>query len=269
VIKSSARFVPPPARSAVRDIVVRARHAGLRSQDAAVVSYPKSGSTWVRFVLAAALSGSEMDFDLVREYVPPVGWHRRGPALLPQGGRLVKSHEPYRRLTLGAATRVIYLVRDGRDVAVSYFHHQRRIGAAWPEIDAFAAAFLDGQVGSYGAWQNHVAGWLAQRDRHPKRVAVVRYEDMLVSPVDTLMEVGERLSLGLRAEALAAAVAANTATEMRAKEASSRILDTGVRDQHFVRAASAGQWDQALSAATVLRFERDAGAALRGAGYPV
>jgi hypothetical protein len=251
----------------VRGIVVRARHAGLRSQDVLVVSYPKSGSTWIRFVLAAALSGTEMDFDLVREYVPPVGWHRHGPVLLPQGGRLVKSHEPCRRLALGAEPGVIYLVRDGRDVAVSYFHHQRRVGAAWPDIDAFANAFLDGHVGSYGSWQDHVTGWLARRDRHPDRVAVVRYEDMLASPVETLLGVGERLSMELREEPLAAAVAANTATEMRAKEASARILDTGVRDQHFVRIASAGQWEQALSAATIRRFERDAGAALRGAGY--
>ena len=58
-------------RGRVSSLVVRKRHLGLAKQDVLFASYPKSGSTWLRFILTHALTGEAIDFDLVPSLSPP------------------------------------------------------------------------------------------------------------------------------------------------------------------------------------------------------
>src|SRR5437763_867640 len=74
---------------------VEARHLGLRPPDTVLVSYPKSGNTWMRFILAPLCAGREVDFESVQRVVPSLGQHRCGTRE-DRGWRLVKSHEPFR-----------------------------------------------------------------------------------------------------------------------------------------------------------------------------
>src|SRR5690349_14565733 len=82
--------------SPVRRLVVARRHAGLTRRDAFVASYPRSGNTWLRFVLADLASGAPVGFETVERIVPTVGHHATAPALTAAGGRLIKTHEPHR-----------------------------------------------------------------------------------------------------------------------------------------------------------------------------
>ena len=79
----------------VRLLPVVYRHTGVSPQDAFLVSYPKSGNTWLKFMLTYLLSGREADFDSDSTTIADVGSHRATPGVLPGGGRLIKSHEPY------------------------------------------------------------------------------------------------------------------------------------------------------------------------------
>jgi hypothetical protein len=88
-----------------------------------------------------------------------------------------------------AATRAaIYIVRDPRDVAVSYAHHSGR-SPAWAvdqlsDPDAMLEPSLR-WIGTQtcqrlGSWSEHVSGWL-DHDLFP--VTLVRYEDLHAEPV--------------------------------------------------------------------------------------
>src|SRR5688572_26204499 len=67
------------------------RHRRLRSADAFLASYPRSGSTWTRFLLFELLTGTPADFTPVIRTIQYIGDHHDSPALLPGGGRLIKT----------------------------------------------------------------------------------------------------------------------------------------------------------------------------------
>ena len=91
--------------------------------DIFLVSYPKSGNTWVRFLLANLLKeGDELiDFKSAIKYVPEIGIHNDELVNLKRP-RIIKSHELYN----AKYPKVVYIVRDPRDVYVSYFHYLKK-----------------------------------------------------------------------------------------------------------------------------------------------
>jgi hypothetical protein len=84
-------------KTAIRRPLVWMRHRGFRPADCFVASYPRSGSTWLCFLLAEILTRNESQFGTVNELIPQVGDHRNAKPILPTGGKVIKTHEPYRR----------------------------------------------------------------------------------------------------------------------------------------------------------------------------
>ena len=100
----AGRVLPRPGRRVVRRSLVVARHCGLRPEDVMLMCYPKSGSTWLRFMVAQALTSQEIDFDSVRRVAPRLGKQRGAPELF---GQVVWS----RVTSHGARSPVPQLVR--------------------------------------------------------------------------------------------------------------------------------------------------------------
>jgi hypothetical protein len=140
----------------------------LRQDDVFVVSYPKSGNTWVRFLLANALyPNADVDFHTIHELIPEVGNEDERRSELPSP-RLLKSHAPYRSVY----PQTIYILRDGRDVYVSFYHYKK---PDLPEEMTFEE-FLERDHWPT-RWAEHVTEWMeaaAVRDD----ILIVRYEDL-------------------------------------------------------------------------------------------
>ena len=263
-----AKQLPRPVRRAVRRELVRYRSRGLRASDVLLVSYPKSGSTWLRFLLAQALTAAEPDFDSIRDTVPPLGRHHRAPRLLARGGRLIRSHEPV--ATLGESRRqpVVYLVRDGRDVALSYFAHQRRYAQFEGDLPEFLTCFAEGEVDSYGSWHEHVLDARAYERRGHAPVLRVRYEDLRADTVGELRRILSFLGTDVDPEALPALVDANSKDRMRQKESASAFLRSMTTNgSPFVRPDDELGWTDLVPVAARARFDRICGAALLASGY--
>jgi hypothetical protein len=259
------RLVPPSLRPLARKPVVRYRFLGLRPADAVLASYPKSGSTWVRFLLTHVLAAREADFDYIRETMPRVGRHRRAPAVLPDGGRFLRTHEPLQPFYGPAGQPVIYLVRDGRDVCISYFNHVCRQGYSG-ELAEFADAFLNGRVDGYGTWHEHVLAGLAYGGVAKGPFLLVKYEALRADAIGELQRMLDVLGVQADRDALAAAVAANEREQMQAKEADSKLLAARSSGTQYGTAESRS-WSEAASSMLQARFERVCGPALRAAGY--
>ena len=168
----------------VRMLPVVYRHTSVSRRDAFLVSYPKSGNTWLKFMLAHLLGGREADLDNDSTVIADVGSHRATPRVLPGGGRLIKSHEPYSSPQKRFYRKAIYLIRDGRDVAVSYYYTLIRRGLYEGDFGPFLRLFLAGDVDGYGPWHEHVRSWLESPLHEDGSLLVLRYEDMLADPAD-------------------------------------------------------------------------------------
>lgn len=225
----------PQARPAARDVTVL-------PSDLFLVSYPRSGNTWMRFLVANALRPSEdVTFGTIGRIVPDI-YDADDASLrrLPEP-RVLKSHEPYDP----RYRNVLYLVRDPVDVAVSYYHYlvkMRTIPERY-DLGRFVEAFVAGGLDGFGTWGDHVGGWLDAREGD-ERFVCLRYEDVLADAEVALRAMLRLLGLELAGDRVAAAVARSTADELRRVERESATeLPTlaGSRlDKPFVRRATAG-----------------------------
>jgi len=225
--------------------------------DTFLVSYPKSGNTWVRLLIANLVHPEEpVTLTGADRLIPSVdGQSRRYFEQMPRP-RVIKSHYPF----CETYKRVIYVVRDPRDIAVSQYHFQikRRVLEDGFPIDRFITSFVAGQVCPYGSWGENVASWMGARTGDPNFL-VVRYEDLLRQTYDELNRVAALLKMNATAARLRLAVECSTAEKMRKMEKQEGLVWASTRDTRqdisFIRAATDGQWQSVLSASSVQKIE--------------
>lgn len=248
-------------RSGLRPFRVRLRHRGLRPADVALASYPRSGNTWIRFLLYQLTTGQAGEWPAVNAAIPYVGEHGQARPLLADGGRLFKTHENDPRYY----QRAIYLVRDPRDVVLSEHRHTRMFGNYDGELDAFVETFVKGQVHGLGTWADHAEGWVAA-SRAGSHVLVVRYEDLRADPHQQVTRVASFLDLPADEATITRAIADNTIERMRHKEAGAGFQKTDKALSHVSKGQVEG-WRERLSLEAVATIETGCGPVLDALGY--
>jgi hypothetical protein len=237
--------------------------------DTFLVSYPKSGNTWVRFLVANFVH-PEQDVTLLSadRFIPNVdGESRKFFKQMPHP-RVIKSHYPFHP----SYKRVIYVVRDPRDVVLSQYYFQIKRGVL-PEgfpVAPYVSKFVAGEVCPYGSWGENVASWLAARRTNPDFV-LIRYEDLLRHTSNELARMAKLLKIEPAPDRLARAVERSTADRMRRLEkveGSTWASTKGTRqDMSFIRAAKDRQWRTDLPEACVAQIEEAWGGLMESLGY--
>ena len=259
-------------------------HRGLTAEDVFIASYPRSGSHWLKFQLLEILTGQPADFDNVKQLMPKVGDQgvpgavvlqamdlvlpAQAPAILPQGGRIIHTHERYRR----EYKKAIYLVRDVRNVVLSeYAQGQVNGGLRYynlSDFDSFLEPFMNGKIDRYGTWQSHVESWLESSLMKNGNLLIIRFEDLRRNTEDLLARIVDFLGIRTDQDVIRRAIANNTVERMRAKEDSSKVVVRGPgEDGRFVRRGTVAGWRERLTDAQVQLIERYAGATLARMGY--
>uniref|UniRef100_H3A295 Sulfotransferase n=1 Tax=Latimeria chalumnae TaxID=7897 RepID=H3A295_LATCH len=98
--------------------------------------------------------------------------------------RVIKTHLPFQLVPKSfweqdckVRKQVIYMARNAKDNAVSYYHFGRMNKldpepGTWPQ---FLGKFIAGNV-TFGSWFDHVKGWWDKKDSH--RILYLFYEDL-------------------------------------------------------------------------------------------
>ena len=252
------------ARSPLRLPLVWLRHRGLHHSDLFLASYPRSGNTWLRFVLSEALSGQEIDFDNVNSFIPELKLHKQARPLLPGQGRVIKTHEQYRK----EYKKAIYIVRDVRDCALSAHARTREIGISPPDFDVYLKKYLEGRTYQYGSWHRHIRSWLDGPLAKAGKLLVIKFEDLRRNPEDAVTRMVQFAGVPMDAERIRAALANNSVDRMRVKEEKSQKLFQSKTEQgRFVRKGAVQGWRATMTPAQLQMFERYAGPELARMGY--
>ncbi|HEY6769293.1 MAG TPA: sulfotransferase domain-containing protein [Candidatus Sulfotelmatobacter sp.] len=250
------------AKSPARAPLVWLRHKSLLANDIFLASYPRSGSTWLRFLLYESLAGQSSGFGNVNESIPDVKEHKIGKPLMPNNGRLIKTHEVYHP----EYRKAVYLVRDARDVALSEYAYQTALGLVQQPLDEYLPAFLTKSVNPFASWTAHVQSWLSA-PLSPDHLLIVKFEDLRKDSIASVGEIIRFFGIAPDEARIRQAVANNSVERMKAKE--KETPQRASKKGQFIRSGSVGGWRANLSEAQVKIVREQAGDLLNRLGYPL
>lgn len=164
-----------------------------RPDDILIATYPKAGTTWVSYILDLLYFGKT---DPERQSSIPI--FVRVPFLeitipelppgteladkLPTTPRLIKTHLPVQLVPKSfweQNCKVVYVARNAKDNAVSYFHFDR-MNKVQPEAgdwSSYLQRFMDGKT-VFGPWYDHVTGWWEKKKTY-SNIHYMFFEDMV------------------------------------------------------------------------------------------
>jgi len=258
-----------------------------------IASYPKSGNTWVRMFLEAYGTGhlnisqmypTEADINVLAwQAVSPIPFNEAGHdiQLLMRNAVLVHLIAGSRRRPVIIKTHMInaqinnidpipeiltaggvYLVRDPRDVAISFSKHLgidideviRRMADPKYTLQKAGHAFQ-----MLGTWSHSVKSW--------KDYCVVRYEDLLEDPHKWFQEVLKEFGLKVNKKRLGKAIRLCDLERLRKQEKRGGFTETSEHTDTFFHHGTSGHWKDILSPDQSKRIESDHREVMEQYGY--
>ena len=143
---------------------IAGRTMAVYPDDTFIVSYPRSGNTWTRFLIANLLHPEEPAtfFNIERWVRDSEAQSSRYLKRVPRP-RVIKSHQYFDH----RFKRIVYIVRDPRDVALSYYDFQRKYRQIHDEypLTRYVSDFVAGRLSSasWGTWRENVGSWISAR----------------------------------------------------------------------------------------------------------
>jgi len=250
------------AKTGMRAPLVWMRHKSLRANDVFFASYPRSGSTWLRFVLFESIAGQSSDFGNVNQSIPDVKDLKTALQLMPNGGRLIKTHEVYHP----EYRKAVYLVRDPRDVALSEYAYQTALGLVNQPLDEYLRVFFIKGVNPFSSWSKHVESWLSA-PLSSEDLLIVKFEELRSDTVNGVAQIIRFFGITPDEGRIRQAVANNSVERMKAKE--KETPQRASKKGQFIRSGSVGGWRGKLGDAEIALVREHSSKLLARLGYPL
>jgi Sulfotransferase domain len=269
--------------------------------DIFLVSFPKSGNTWTRFLVGNLIRPEDpVSFMNIERVVPDLAALPRKDFRRVPRPRIIKSHDCFDP----RYRRVIYIVRDPRDVAVSSYYYAKKMRNITDStsIHAYITTDFMAKADYSGTWGEHVGSWLINADNaaafvalncrgsdqagfravatpdrlgargHGREFLLLRYEDLLEDTQGGLLGIARFLGLDVGPDRIRLAVERSSARNMRKLESvqNRQWITTreSRKDIQFVREAKSGQWHEHLAPESVAAIQSAWGHLMALLGYP-
>jgi hypothetical protein len=256
-----------------------------------LASYPRSGNTWMRFLLYNLHHCAPFASHQVDKFIPSFHKGLTSQNFGESDRLIVKTHLRYHEeMPLAECTAgAIYVYRHPMAVMASnvryvmrrFRYEEMTAEARCALVAMIVSEFVDncGLLGwldaRYGRWDDNLHSWLGATDKFP--VLAIRYENLARDPLAEIDRVCGFLGLKLSAAAQAAAVA--NASEQKLMEMEERelrhgwpgifdnLIKGGSRNWRFVRDASLEPLAALVAPDLLDRAAATLGAAARQFGY--
>lgn len=225
-----------------------------KPDDVWLVSFPKAGNTWMNFLLANLMvkhCGKDIDvnFKTIYSVVPDIHYNKKeilddlGFAPFP---RIIKSHSAY----LPDYKRVVYIIRDPRDVMVSYYHYlMNKIDG--PKFKNFSQ-FIKSKNYGIPAMLNHIKSWLNKWD------IIIKYEDLKKAPLNQMRNILSYLGVNTNDDNINFAVEKSSFENMRLMEKRDGMVKSHrfKKEFAFMRKGQVGGWNELFNENDLQYYEK-------------
>ncbi|XP_070846920.1 sulfotransferase 2B1-like [Chaetodon trifascialis] len=237
-----------------------------RSDDIIIVTYPKSGTTWMQEIVPLIMSGGDpASVETLPNWrrVPWLEMYQSCTFNIEQrpSPRMLATHCQYNMMPpsfFKAKPKVIYVMRNPKDVFTSSFHYHRMASFLvnpGPQSE-FLDKFLDGKV-YFGSWFDHVKSWLNTEDK--EHIMYISYEEMIMDLKDSVARIAQFLDKSLDAEVIEKIAERCLFKNMKQNKMSNystappEFLDQ--TNTEFLRKGIAGDWKNQLTVAEAEYFD--------------
>lgn len=268
-----------------------------------LASFPKSGNTWLRSFLHNLLRNPTESYDINALTNFTLGdaqahWYklldprpasqytmdevRRMRPLVHQAmtqahpdSVFVKTHnalvedEGAELITQSVTAGAIYVVRNPLDVVISFSHHMgKTIDETIETMSQEGTCTVGDDINVYerlGSWSLHVKSWTHTPN---PQLQVIRYEDMLDSPIKSFGQVAQFLGLKPPRDRLEKAIKLSSFKVLQAQEKRKGFIERPkTATASFFREGKSGQWKKLLTDDQINRIKRDHAEQMHRFGY--
>lgn len=239
-------------------------------KDIYLVSYPRSGNTWMRVLIAELLYGESGEgIKALDYYIPDIHIKTHKNEVIPAPFHFVKSHFPANRHPFPWSNyrQVIYLIRDPRDVVLSYYRYREKLSHYSFGFEQFIIDWLNGRIWPC-SWQEHVNSWTGGNMQNSElSLHIIRYEDLLSDTEGQLLQLAGLLRLDTTKGAVQRAVASANIEKMRLREEKGMRESEKAKGFQFIGPATCREWKDKLTSHQLDLINRYAGDAMDRHGY--
>jgi len=233
----------------------------LYPDDIFIVTYPRSGTTWLQMILYQLTTDGELNFNHISEKIP---WYERFvryeesiPKL--KRPRIFKSHLRYSgvKSVPKGNCRYIYVTRNMGDVLVSYYHFYVSHLGFQCNFDQFFTLFMSGRI-RYGSWIDHICDW--ETNRKNINILFIRYEDLSRDLAAEIRKIASFCEIKVPEERFPTILERCSFEYMKQNQEkfdyiTEVLLEAGIDNKSFIRAGKTGTSNEYLSESQIEKIQ--------------
>ncbi|XP_016383638.1 sulfotransferase family 2, cytosolic sulfotransferase 2 [Sinocyclocheilus rhinocerous] len=236
-----------------------------RPDDILIITYPKSGTTWMQEVVPLIVNEGDLTPVLTVPNWDRVPWLEEHRAILLNleqrpSPRIFATHFHHHMMSesyFKTKPRVLYVMRNPKDVFTSSYHYYGMasylVNPGTP--DEFMEKFLDGKI-MFGSWFDHVKSWISAEEK--ESILYIFYEEMITDLKGSVEKIAKFLGKSPSQDVTEKIADHCVFRNMKQNKMSNfSLVPEEYMDQkksEFMRKGIAGDWNNLLTKAQEQRF---------------